>query len=188
MPKLAFVTNNVGKFQEISLMLGVPLDQVSVHINEIQSLDNVEIVYHKAVAAYDRVQKPLIVDDTSLHVRAWNGFPGPFIKHIVAAGGMELFLTMMQGTLDRRADFSTTLGYYNGKNFYHVVGTAHGKIADKVRGGKSWGVNAIFIPDEGTKTYAEMSLKQKNTVSHRAKATFALKKLLQEKTDIYLGI
>lgn len=165
-------------------MLGIPLVKISVHIDEIQSLDDVEIVRHKALAAYNHVQRPLIVDDTALHVNAWNGFPGPFIKHIVDAGGMKLFLTMMQGVTDRRASFTTTIGYYDGQKFHHVIGTAHGEIANRIRGGKGWGINGIFIPDSSTQTYGEMSIQEKNSLSHRAKATLALKELLE--TNIFI--
>ena len=179
MQTLAFVTNNEGKFKEVSALLDLPLEQVSIHTDEIQSLDPVAIVRHKALTAYEHVHIPLIVDDTSLHIKAWNGFPGPFIKHIVEAGGMELLLMMMQGTADRRADFVTTIGYYDGKVFQNVAGTTHGKIADEIIGGKSWGINGIFIPDGGDRVYGEMTLEEKNTLSHRAKAVHALKGILE---------
>ncbi|MBP6994414.1 non-canonical purine NTP pyrophosphatase, partial [Candidatus Woesebacteria bacterium] len=167
MSQLVFATNNVGKFEEMSAVLGIPLERADTHIFEIQSLDAVEVVRHKAREAYKIIQKPLIVDDTSLNVAAWNGFPGPFIKHIIDAGGMELLLTMMRSAEDRSAEFSTTLGYFDGKEFAFVIGITKGKISEIAKGKKSWGINEIFIPDGFTKTYGEMTVDEKNLVSHR---------------------
>lgn len=178
MSQLVFATNNVGKFEEMSAVLSIPLERADSNIFEIQSLDAAEVVRHKAHEAYKLIQKPLIVDDTSLRVTAWNGFPGPFIKHIIDAGGMELLLTMMRGTDDRSAEFSTTLGYFDGNQFSFVVGATHGKISEMPRGKKSWGINEIFIPDGFAKTYGEMTLDEKNSVSHRGKAARALKIML----------
>ena len=179
MQKLAFVTQNLGKFREVSSLLGVSLDHVSLDLDEIQSLDTHKIVHHKTLQAYNILKRPLFVDDTSLQVPAWNGFPGPFVKHIIEAGGPELLLTLMKGTEDRSAEFTTTIGYHNGNNVHFVEGTTQGSIAIKPRGGNTWGINTIFIPEHSEKTYGEMSVEEKNTLSHRAKAITSFQKLLQ---------
>ncbi len=176
--KLKFVTGNKGKFQEIQAGLGMPLELVTLDIPEIQSLDLVEITRHKALMAYELVREALIVDDTGLQVEEWNGFPGPFIKHILEAGGQELLLRMLSGVENRNARFTTVLGYFDGSRFTHIEGSTTGTIAYEVRG-KDWGINGIFIPEGMGLTYAEMGMTDKNKISHRGKATRALRELLE---------
>ena len=175
---LKFVTGNRGKFQEIQAELGMELEHVTLEIPEIQSLDLVEIARHKALMAHEFLHEPLIVDDTGLEIAAWNGFPGPFIKHILEAGGQELLLRMLHGVTQRDARFTTVIGYFDGSRFTYVEGVTRGTIADEIRG-DDWGINGIFIPEGMNLTYSQMDLTTKNTVSHRGKATRALKALLE---------
>ncbi len=176
--KLKFVTSNKGKFQEIQAELGIPLELETLDIPEIQSLDLVNITRHKALMAYEILSEPLIVDDTGLQIEAWNGFPGPFIKHILEAGGQELLLRMMHGVENRNARFTTIIGYFDGSHFAHVEGSTVGTIASEIRG-EDWGINGIFIPEGTSLTYGELSMADKNKISHRGKATRKLKVMLE---------
>src|SRR3990172_9691521 len=99
MKKLCFVTSNKDKVDEAQKNLGIPIEIVDIDIDEIQSMDLKKIVKHKALEAYKRVKKPVFVDDVSFEVRAWNGFPGPFIKFLQKAGNgrFELLLRMLSG-------------------------------------------------------------------------------------------
>ncbi len=181
---LLFVTSNQGKVDEIVAALGIRVRTISLQIHEIQSLDLVEIARHKARDAYTQINEPLIVDDTGLAIHAWEGFPGPFIKHIVDAGGPDLLLRMMRGQKNRHATFTTVIGYYDGLKFHHVRGETHGVIARAKQGKKSWGINEIFIPDGHTQTYAQMSLETKNEVSHRGKAVRAFAKSMMKNRSL----
>src|SRR3989338_3993072 len=100
MKKLCFVTSNKDKVDEAREILGIPIEIVDIDIDEIQSMDLKKIVKHKALEAYRRVKKHLFVDDVSFEVKAWNGFPGPFIKFLRLAGS-ELLLRMLSGEKDK---------------------------------------------------------------------------------------
>lgn len=94
--ELYFVTSNRKKAQEAQEILGFPVKIFHAELDEIQEMDIKKIITKKAEAAYKTLKKPLIVDDVGMYVEAWNGFPGPFIKFLQEAGGMnELLLKWM---------------------------------------------------------------------------------------------
>lgn len=180
MTAITFVTGNKGKYKEVAALLNKPLEQSDLVIEEIQSLDLAEIAHHKAVTAFQKIHKPLFVDDTGLAVAAWNGFPGPFIKHIQKAGGMELLLSMLKHTINREANFITTLAFHDGSQVHTFVGSVKGTIASEIRGNGGWGIDGIFIPEGHVRTYAEMEFAEKNSLSHRTKAVMLFKDYLEQ--------
>ena len=172
---LVFVTSNKGKLEEVSTMLGVELESVNLELDEIQDISIVKVALHKAKQAFEVLQRPLIVDDTGLEVLDWCGFPGPLLAHIVKSGGMPLLLSMMQGAKRREAIFKTVIAYHKGDEVITFEGLLEGSIAHEIRGERGFGIDAIFIPKGHNRTYAEMSLEEKNEISHRSKAVIKLK-------------
>lgn len=177
---LVFVTSNKGKVEEISSMLGMDLENANLELDEIQNIHIAKVAVHKAKQAYGILHKPLIVDDTGIEVLDWNGFPGPLLAHIVKSGGMELMLSMMKGAARRDAIFKTVIAYHTGSEVITFEGGLEGSIANEIRGTRGFGIDAIFIPKGYDKTYAEMSLDEKNKISHRFLAVTKLKKYLNE--------
>ncbi|MDP3724277.1 MAG: non-canonical purine NTP pyrophosphatase [bacterium] len=163
----AFVTTNKGKVKEAEGILGQKLEVFSLDLDEIQSMDLEKIVRQKAIAAFEKVKKPLIVDDVSVEVAAWNGFPGPFVKFLVEAVGPAGAIQMMHGVNERRVVVKASVGLHDGKNVYTFVGEVSGVIAPSPRGSGGYGWDSIFIQDGQSKTYAEMTLEEKNAISHR---------------------
>lgn len=179
MKTLCFVTSNKDKVDEAHKILGIPIEIVNLEIDEIQSLDLKKIVKHKAEEAYKRVKKPVFVDDVSFEVRAWNGFPGPFIKFLRLASNdrHELLLRMLSAEKNRTVKVIAGIGYHDGKKVHILEGSFTGKIVPR-RGNKGWGFDPYVIPDGFRKTLGEMGEGFKNKVSHRARALRKFKRLL----------
>jgi XTP/dITP diphosphohydrolase len=179
--KIYFVTGNKGKLKEAEAILDFKLKSVTLDLNEIQSLDIKEVVKQKALDAFDVLQKPLIVDDGGVYFEAWNGFPGPLVKYIDEAGGVDLILKMLKGERNRNILLRSAVGYHDGKRVHAFVGEIKAKIAKIPRGSNGWSWDCIFIPEPYKYTFAELTEKEKSLVSHRKMAFEKLKSYINEK-------
>jgi XTP/dITP diphosphohydrolase len=179
--KLHFVTSNKGKAGEAQMILGLPIEITSLDLPEIQSLDLEEIVREKVIHAYEKIKEPVFVDDVGLFVNAWNGFPGPFIKFLIEAGGNELLLKMMSSVSDRKMTAKASIGFHDGSKIHTFIGEIKGTLVEESRGDGGWGWDPLFIPENSDKTYAEMSPEEKNAFSHRRNALEKFRKFLDEK-------
>jgi XTP/dITP diphosphohydrolase len=170
-----FVTSNVHKFMEARLVfaeytIAVALLRVAIH--ELQN-DNIEtIAKASAREAAKKTQLPVIVEDTGLFIPALNGFPGPYSNYVYRSIGTRGTLKIMKGTSQRTAYFRSIVAYCDQKGFLKCFeGKAEGKIPQKERGSSGFGFDPIFAPlSSNGKTFAEMTTKEKNEHSHRAKA------------------
>lgn len=178
--KLYFVTGNENKIKEVQAILNMPIKIARSDLPEIQSLDPKEIVTNKVQAAYEKIKKPLLVEDVSFSVDAWNGFPGPFIKYVEKAGGNELIISMMKGEKNRKASATATIGLHTGKEILFFTGTVSGIVVKELRGTNGWGFDFAFQPDGQAQTYAEMKDEEKNKLSHRYLALMKLRRYLQK--------
>lgn len=180
--ELSFVTSNKGKVKEAESILGFPIRIADIDLPEIQSLDLHEIVRAKALLAYEKVGKPVFVDDVGIFVDAWNGFPGPFIKYLREAGGNELLLRMLQQESIRTAVTKAVIGYYDGGKVEIFEGVARGEIVRSPRGADGWGFDPIFQPEGSSLTWSEMGDVEKNKISHRSQALAKFKDFLHNKS------
>ena len=173
-----FATGNVHKFNEarnILTGLDIAVGMLRVKDTEIQSDSLVEIAQTSAQEAFKRCGLPIIVEDAGLFIDALNGFPGPYAAYAYKTIGNKGLLTLMKNVENRKARFQSAIAYCESETETPVVfeGEAEGEItADERRGsGKAgFGFDPIFQPDGSTKTFAEMTLEEKNGFSHRAKA------------------
>jgi XTP/dITP diphosphohydrolase len=126
----------------------------------------------KALAVCDATGLPAVADDTGLFVDALDGGPGVETAHF---GGWEKLLPVLRDVTDRRAVFRTVamVVWPDGREVV-VEGVCEGTIADAPAGGEGWGYDPVFVPQGGTKTYAEMTPDQKLAISHRGRAFRAL--------------
>ncbi len=175
MEKITFVTGNENKAREASLALGTDLVWVKLELDELQSMDLRTIVEHKARQAYESLKKPVIVEDVSLEIKKWNGFPGPFIKWLHERMGYDELCKILGE--DRRADWRVMYGYCDGERSMVAEACVSGSIAEKPRVG-GWGFDVIFIPDGTEKTLGELGPEDKQPFSARAKALRKMKDLL----------
>lgn len=167
--ELYFVSSNENKAREVEAIIGLPVKTVALELAEIQDSEIAKIVAQKALTAFAVLQKPVLVDDGGLYIGAWNGFPGPFIKFLLAAGGNELILKMLENFQNRAAVAKGSLGFASENGVKTFVGEVGGSISLTEKG-KGWGWDPIFIPEGEDMTYAEMGTERKNRLSHRAAA------------------
>ncbi len=175
---LGLVTGNRHKLAELQAALqpyGVELYQVSVGKLEIQSDSIREIALTAARHAYSKLRRPLIADDSGLFIEELGGFPGPYSSYAYKTIGVEGILKLLEGSTRRRACFRAALALILPPYEKVFEGEVCGRIAGEPRGAGGFGFDPIFIPDEGDgRTFAEMSLQEKNRYSHRARAARAL--------------
>ncbi|MGP4113991.1 RdgB/HAM1 family non-canonical purine NTP pyrophosphatase [Streptomyces sp. 4N509B] len=176
--RLSLVTGNEGKAREFTTLLGIEIVPVKEELIEIQSLDVMEVARRKAADAYSKLRRPVLVDDTGLHLKAWNGLPGALIRWFVDQVKIEGILNMAAGVSDRSATAIAALGFADANGTRVVSGTLHGTLATVQRGNGGFGWDSIFVPAGWDITFAEMSSEQKNAISHRRRATDALRQEL----------
>ncbi len=176
---LYFVTSSRNKFREAKEILDLDIKQVNFEIREIQSMNVKGIVEDKARKAYEKLRKPVIVEDTALYIRSWKNFPGPFIAWVIKTMGIN-GICKFAGK-DRSAKAEACVAYYDGKRMKIFSGVIKGKISKRPRGRKRFDWDRIFIPEFSKKTFAEMEIAEKNRISHRMKAFKKLKRFLNSK-------
>jgi len=182
--KAIFVTTNEHKRREVQEILGVELEGAALgpgDAPEIQSLDFEEVAATKALAAREALGRPaypVLVEDSGIVVGAWNGLPGPLTKLFLSAVGNEGLLRMLGGEEDRSALAVCAVAVANSGGEVHVFrGEVAGTLAPGPRGTGGFGYDAVFVPDGGGLTYAELG-DEKNADSHRARAFRAVGKWL----------
>ena len=130
-----------------------------------------EIARSKAEQAYAALGVPLIVDDTGLFISALSGFPGPYAAYVQDTIGNDGILRLMSGVPDRSAYFATAVAYADADGISVFSGRVNGMIAEAAKGTDGFGYDPIF--SVGSRTLAEMTVAEKNQVSHRARALLA---------------
>lgn len=171
-----FATNNINKFSEARKVLGhynIAVGMLKVKTLEIQSENIEEIAKASVTDAYEKCGFPLIVEDAGLFVKALKGFPGPYTSYAYKTIGNEGLLRLMEGVENRKAKFQSVVAYYDGKSPSPLCfkGEVQGEITREVKIGTSgFGFDPVFKPVNKDKTFAEMSIAEKNRYSHRAKA------------------
>lgn len=78
--EITFITGNQDKADYLARYLGFPVEHLKLDLDEIQSLDLKEIVEHKVQQAYEKIRRPVLVEDVSLEFLALGRLPGPFIR------------------------------------------------------------------------------------------------------------
>ncbi len=182
--RLGLVTGNRHKLEELSLVLrdyGVELYMLDTPKIEVQSNSLEVIALGAARKAYSRTRVPLIVDDSGLFIEALRGFPGPYSSYVYKTIGVEGILRLLRGVPDRRACFHAVIAAIVPpyEKVFHA--RSCGFITESPRGAGGFGFDPIFAPEEGDgRTFAEMSIEEKNRYSHRAKAARMLGVWLRE--------
>jgi XTP/dITP diphosphohydrolase len=174
-----FATGNINKFNEARKILsqhGIAVGMLKLKGDEIQSENLKEIAQKSALNAYRLCGLPIFVEDAGLFIESLSGFPGPYaayVYHTIHNGGI---LTLLKNTKDRRAKFQSVIAYCDSQNPCEPLcfdGESKGVITltERIEQGKSgFGFDPIFQPDGSVKTFAEMTIEEKNGYSHRATA------------------
>lgn len=174
---LSVVTGNQNKFQEIQSLIS-EVQQIDLELDEIQELDSHKVIAHKLQQALIQHAGPLIVEDTSLIIDSWNGLPGPLIKWFLKSLGVAGVWQLAQAANQTAATAKTCVGYADeAGTISFFEGEIKGQLV-KPRGDRGFGWDMIFQPKGSTKTFAEMSLEEKNQFSMRKIAIQKLKDFL----------
>lgn len=171
---LVVVTSSPDKLAEINEILGTNHKVSKLDIPEIQSLDLDSVIKNKAKLAYQKIKKPVLVEDVSFEIKALKGLPGTFIKFFLKTLGTENTVDLVKGK-DTTVKVTAAAAIYDGKNLKVFKGTIYGTLSSKDRGEYGFGFDKVFIPNGYKQTFAQMLPSSKNKISHRAKA---LKKVL----------
>jgi XTP/dITP diphosphohydrolase len=178
-----FATGNPGKLNEVSEKfagIGIEVVQLDDEYPEIQTDNLEEVVRWGLDWLWERHKVPLMIDDSGLFIEAFDAFPGVYSAFVFKALGCEGVLKLMEGIDVRRAEFRCCAGYIDGNGQVIVTGTSKGRITLELLGTGGFGYDPIFVPQEQEKTFAQMSVEEKNSMSHRGKAFGLLTDKLRE--------
>lgn len=189
MKTLVFATNNKHKLDEVrkiasDLVNIVSLEDIDCHDDIPETRDTLEgNALQKASYIKEHYGFDCFADDTGLEVEALNNAPGIYSARYAGPGhdseaNMNKLLKEMDKIENRKARFRTAIALIlNGKE-YLFEGIVNGQITKEKRGATGFGYDPIFVPDNYTKTFAEMGNDIKNTISHRAEAVKKLSAFL----------
>lgn len=182
--KLFFASQNQNKIREISALLpdGIEvfgIDNVVSHELDETGITLEENAVQKAEYVAGKTHEAAFADDTGLEVEALNGAPGVISARYAgeqksAKDNIEKLLSELKGNPNRKAQFRTVIAYINGNDRHLFEGNVEGRITEEPRGEQGFGYDPIFIPNGSDKTFAEMTLEEKNRFSHRARAIVKL--------------
>jgi XTP/dITP diphosphohydrolase len=190
MEKLIFATSNAKKIQEVRGILGSSYEVLSLaDINfegEIpEPYDTIrENSIHKANFFFEKTSLPCLAEDSGLEVDALDGRPSAYSARYAGEERNDItnykkVLTELGESENRKARFISIITYKNKEREDVFEGNMDGCIAMSPRGENGFGYDPIFIPDGFTKTNAELSLEEKNAISHRKKALDELVRYLR---------
>ena len=198
MQELVFATHNEHKALEIQAILS--------HDYRVLSLDDVKFqdpvpenenslegnASQKAWYVHNRLGKDCFADDTGLEVECLDGAPGVYSARFAdltndrktnepaTEANIRKLLAQMQGETNRKARFRTIIALILEDKEYIFEGLIEGVILEERKGSGGFGYDPVFLPSGYTDTFAEMSLEQKNIISHRALAVLKLVTFLKK--------
>ena len=193
--KIVFATNNKNKLREIREILGpdfeiVSLSEIGCHEDIPETGDTLEEnALQKAQFVCDRYNIGCFADDTGLEVTTLGGAPGVYSARYAGEGrsfeeNIDKLLKEMNGAIDRSARFRTVIALiYNGSE-YLFEGIVEGEITSERSGSRGFGYDPVFKAKGYDVTFAEISLSEKNMISHRALAVKELLAFLKSRNEM----
>lgn len=179
--KIIFASNNKNKVQEIQNQ--VPKSIQIVTLEEIGCTEDIAetgtTLEENAIIKANYVTKkyglPCFADDTGLEIDALNGEPGVFSARYAgeeknADKNMDLVLQKLGTLTNRKAQFKTVIALNINNEQHLFTGVVEGDIRDEKTGTNGFGYDPIFEPENLGKTFAEMTIDEKNKLSHRGRA------------------
>lgn len=190
--RLCFATNNKHKIEEVKHIVGHHFEIVSLaDINCNEELPETRETLEgnslqKAEYVFQHYHTACFADDTGLEVEALNGAPGVYSARYAgpqknSEDNISLLLQNLEGSTNRKARFRTviTLVGLTDQPVY-FEGIINGTIIPQRRGSSGFGYDPVFVPDGYTRTFAEITLVEKNDLSHRAIAVKKLSEYLRQ--------
>lgn len=188
--KIIFASNNKNKVQEIQNQ--VPEFIQIVTLEEIGCTEDIEengkTIEENAIIKANYVTEnyglPCFADDTGLEIEALNGEPGVYSARYAgeekdAEKNMDLVLEKLKDSNNRKAQFKTVIALNINDQQYLFTGIVKGEIRKEKQGSHGFGYDPIFEPEHSGRTFAEMTLEEKNKLSHRGRAVEQLVEFLK---------
>lgn len=172
-----FITGNKHKAEEVQSLIPA-MQQLDIDLPEIQSLDPKEIIEAKLVEAQKHHEGAIAVEDVSLSLSCLNGLPGTMIKWFLQTFGPQGLYELTKKLGDDRATIQCSVGIAQPKRDLVFFSTQRTGRIVAPRQPSTFGWNPIFLQDGINKTYAEMTLEERNAISHRAGAWKQVKEYL----------
>ncbi|MFM1912681.1 MAG: hypothetical protein RIR51_519 [Bacteroidota bacterium] len=193
--KILIASQNQHKIEEINAFLDFKVELISMSEMGIeedipetgQTLSENSLL--KAQYLANKFDLPCLADDSGLEVEALNGAPGVFSARYAGEEkddqkNMNLLLDNLRDLENKNARFVTVLTFHFKGEFHQFEGEIKGRIISNKRGNQGFGYDPIFIPEGFEKTFGEMSLAEKNTIAHRARALEKFKIFLKKQVII----
>ncbi len=181
MMELVFATGNKNKTVEIARMLGnrfklMGLGEIGCFEEIPETTGTIEgNAIQKARYVYEKYGYDCFAEDTGLEIYALDMAPGVHTARYAGEeknpnANMAKVLEELKGEMDRKARFKTVIAYVRSGNVLTFEGIADGNIALEKQGMEGFGYDPIFIPQNENRSFAEMTMAEKNQISHRAKS------------------
>jgi len=189
--QIVFATNNEHKLYEIGDLLGdsftlLNLKDAGITEDIPEDLPTLEgNALFKAKYIHKITGLNVFADDTGLEVEELNGNPGVHSARFAGTkkdfhANTKKLLKLMQGKKNRKAQFRTIIALVLDGSEFLFEGTVTGTILHNKKGKGGFGYDPVFVPEGYNKSFAEMSLNEKNRISHRAMAFKKLKLFLSQ--------
>jgi XTP/dITP diphosphohydrolase len=170
---ITFITGNQHKVKEargIFEKFGLKLEHADLGYPEIQG-DLADVARYGAKHVAERLNKPVIVEDAGIFIKALNWFPGTYSSYVQETLGNQGILKLMSNVEDRYAEFRSVIGYCTPKTEPKIfLGAVKGHIAHIEKGKHGFAYDPLFYPEGYDKTFGELKRKEKNEFSHRRKS------------------
>jgi len=189
--QLCFATHNQNKVAELRKLVGENIGLISLTdlgiIAEIQETGRTlkENALIKAQFVYNNYGVDCFADDTGLEVDALDGAPGAYSARFAgepadSQQNIDKLLALLDGRDNRQARFRTIIALQKQEGQFFFEGVIEGQIIAQRRGMKGFGYDPVFLPNHFDRTFAEMDMREKNLISHRAIAVKKLTKFLNQ--------
>lgn len=183
--EIIFATQNGNKAKEIQALLPnsikvKTLKDIGCHEDIPETATTLEgNALLKAKYVDENFGVNVFADDTGLEIEALNGEPGVYSARYAgpacdAEANMDLVLQKLAGVSNRKAQFRTVISLILDGETHQFTGLVEGEIRHSKSGIAGFGYDPIFQPNGHAVTFSEMSMEEKNKISHRGIAIRSL--------------
>ena len=190
MKKIVFFSYNNNKIKEVKKLF----EEIEINILSLHDFPGIlnpketgssfeENAKIKSSYGYEKIKLPCFADDSGICISALNYFPGIKSKRFLEKNGnhektFKIIINKAKEQLNFQAYFQTSISLTFSNESIFFKGVISGKISPEPRGKYGFHYDPIFIPKGSEKTFGEMTIEEKNKISHRARAIKKLKKFL----------
>ena len=190
--KIIFASKNEGKIREVKKIFeDADVELISlVDLNDNSQIDEKGDTFEenakiKSFEVFSKYKIPAVGDDSGLSVEQLYGAPGVFSARFAGLGASDednnrkLIRELEKFNEPHHAKYICCAVYFDGEKYRISNGEVKGNIIKEPRGSNGFGYDPFFVPEGYAQTMAELSLEEKNIISHRSIAFKNLKNILQ---------